>query len=159
MNKRMVNVEYSGIRKFFNEVKKYSDAVSLTVGQPDFKLPQSIQEGIIRAIKEGKTVYTINQGIPELRERISKYLEDEHSIKFSKDEIILTVGGSEALFVTFNTIFNEGDCVLTPSPGYPAYENTLKFIGAKPIYYGINKNEGIDYEGIEQSLKNDKIKG
>ena len=159
MNKRMKNVEYSGIRKFFNEVKKYSDAVSLTVGQPDFKLPQSIQEGIIRAIKEGKTAYTINQGIPELRERISKYLEDEHSIKFSKDEIILTVGGSEALFVTFNTIFNEGDCVLTPSPGYPAYENTLKFIGAKPIYYGINKNEGIDYGGIEQSLENDNIKG
>lgn len=159
MNRRMKNVEYSGIRKFFNEVKKYNDAISLTVGQPDFKLPKSIEEGIIRAVKEGKTGYTVNQGIPELRERISQYLETEHSIKFSKDEIILTVGGSEALFVTFGTIFNEGDNVLIPSPGYPAYENTLKFVGAKPVYYSINKENGIDFDGIEESLKTMDIKG
>lgn len=159
MNRRMKNVEYSGIRKFFNEVKKYDDAISLTVGQPDFKLPKSIEEGTIRAIKEGKTTYTINPGIPELRERISGYLESEYNIKFSRDEIILTVGGSEALFIAFSTIFNEGDNVLIPTPGYPAYENILKFVGANIVYYSINKDGAIDFDGIEESLKIMDIKG
>lgn len=159
MNKKMVNVEYSGIRKFYNEVRKYNDAVSLTVGQPDFKLPKSIENGIIRAINEGKTGYTVNSGIIELRERISKYLNEEYNIKFNADEMILTAGGSEALFVTFNTMFNEGDKVLIPGPGYPAYENTLKFVGAIPIYYNINKEDGIDFDFIENNLKNNNIKG
>ncbi len=159
MNRHMKNVQYSGIRKFFNEVRNYPDAVSLTVGQPDFKLPKSLKKGILRALDEGKTYYTMNQGIPELRERISKYLDDEYSIKFSKDEMILTVGGSEALFVTFNTIFNEGDNVLTPSPGYPAYENTLKFVGANPVFYSVNKDGKIDFDRIESEFKSKDIKG
>ncbi|BAK81460.1 pyridoxal phosphate-dependent aminotransferase [Candidatus Arthromitus sp. SFB-rat-Yit] len=159
MNRRMKNVQYSGIRKFFNEVKNYPDAISLTVGQPDFKLPKSIEDGVLKAISEGKTYYTMNQGIPELRERICKYLDDEYSIKFNKDEMILTVGGSEALFVTFNTIFNEGDNVLTPSPGYPAYENTLRFVGANPIFYDVNKNGKIDFGGIEDAFESKDIKG
>lgn len=159
MNRHMKNVQYSGIRKFFNEVKNYPDAISLTVGQPDFKIPKSIEEGVLKAIGEGKTYYTMNQGIPELRERICKYLDDEYSIKFTKDEMILTVGGSEALFVTFNTIFNEGDNILTPSPGYPAYENTLRFVGANPIFYDVNKNGKIDFDGIEDSLKSKDIEG
>ena len=155
MNKRMKNVEYSGIRKFFNEVKKYDDCVSLTVGQPDFNLPESIKQGIIRAVYENKNFYTVNQGILELREKISDYLNKEFSIKFSSDEIILTVGGSEALFVTFGTLFNEGEKVLIPGPGYPAYENVLKFVGVNPLDYGIN--DGIDFDFIEKSLKNDDI--
>lgn len=159
MNKRVSNVEYSGIRKFFNEVKKYKDCVSLTVGQPDFKLLKPIEEGVIRAIKEGKTEYTVNQGIPELRERISRYLNEEYSIKFYPDEIILTAGGSEALFVTFNTLFNEGDYVLTPSPGYPAYENTLKFVGANRVFYNINKDGAIDFKSIEEGFRNNNING
>lgn len=159
MNNRMKNVQYSGIRKFFNEVKNYPGAVSLTVGQPDFKLPKPIEEGVVRAIREGKTAYTMNQGIPELRDRICRYLDEEYSIKFSQDEMILTVGGSEALFVTFNTVFNEGDNVLTPSPGYPAYENTLRFVGANPIFYSVNKDGKIDFEFIHKSLEDGNIKG
>lgn len=159
MNKRMANVQYSGIRKFFDEVKKYKDAVSLTVGQPDFKLPTPIEEGVIRALKEGRTAYTVNQGIEELRERISSYINSEYSINFSKDEMVLTVGGSEALFVTFNTLFNEGDEVLVPGPGYPAYENTLNFVGAKPVFYGVYRDEGIDFDFIESRLKNGNVKG
>ena len=159
MNKRISNVYYSGIRKFFDEVKKYKDAVSLTVGQPDFELPKPIKEGIVRALNEGKTAYTVNQGIEELRERISSYIKQEYSINFSKDEMVLTVGGSEALFVTFNTIFDEGDEVLCPGPGYPAYENILNFVGAKPIFYGVYKDEGIDFDFIERSLSTRKIKG
>lgn len=159
MNKRMKNVEYSGIRKFFNEVKKYDGAVSFTVGQPDFELPKPIEEGVIRAINEKKTAYTINQGLEELRERISRYIREENNIRFSKDEIIITVGGSEALFVTFNTLFNEGDMVLTPNPGYPAYENTLKFVGAKPIFYTFNEDLTVNMESIEKALDENPIKG
>ncbi len=159
MNNRMKNVQYSGIRKFFNQVKNYPGTVSLTVGQPDFNIPKSIEQGVIRAIEEGKTAYTVNQGIIELRERISKYLEDEYSIRFSPNEIILTVGGSEALFVTFNTVFNEGNKVLSPGPGYPAYENTLRFVGAEPVFYNVNKDGEIDFEFIEDSLSKGDIKG
>ena len=159
MNKRMVNVQYSGIRKFYNEVRKYKDAVSLTVGQPDFKLPKSIENGVIKAINEGKTSYTVNAGIIELREKISKYLKNEYKINFSPEEIILTAGGSEAIFVTFNTMFNSEDNVLIPGPGYPAYENTLNFVGVNPIYYNINKDDGIDFDFIEHNLKENNIKG
>lgn len=159
MNRKMKDVKYSGIRKFFNEVKKHEDVISLTLGQPDFNIPKSIENGIVKALKEGKTFYTINHGIPELREKISEFLHKEHNIKFSKDEIILTVGGSEALFVTFNALFNEGEHVLIPNPGYPAYENILKFVGVKPLFYDISAQNGIDFEGIENYFKNYDIKG
>lgn len=159
LNIKMQDLKYSGIRKFFNEVKKHENVISLTLGQPDFNIPKSIENGIVQALKEGKTVYTINNGIPELREKISNYLNSEYNINFSKDEIIITVGGSESLFVTFNTLFNEGEYVLTPNPGYPAYENTLKFIGAKPLFYEISSKNGIDFEGIENYFKNYKVKG
>ena len=100
MNENLSNVKISGIRKFYNEVQKVDGAISLTLGQPDFKLPVSIEEGLIKAINENKTTYTSNLGIVELREEISKYLLKK-DISYKADEICITVGGSEALFNIF----------------------------------------------------------
>lgn len=159
MNRRMKDVKYSGIRKFFNEVKNYKDVISFTLGQPDFNVPTSIQNGIIKALNEGKTVYTLNQGVPELREKISGFLSREYKIDFSKDEIILTVGGSEAIFIAFSALFNEGDYVLIPNPGYPAYENILRFIGVKPVFYGVSPECGINFDDIKNNFETKKISG
>ena len=98
MNKNLLNIEISGIRRFFNKVKKIDGAISLTLGEPDFETPSEIKLGMIRAIKENKTTYTDNLGILELREEVSKYLLDKN-IKYKKEEICITTGGSEALFL------------------------------------------------------------
>lgn len=159
MNRRMKNIRYSGIRKFFNEIKNYEDAISFTLGQPDFNIPKSIENGIVTALRERKTSYTSNQGIPELREKISEFLDKEYGVNFSRDEIMLTVGGSEALFIAFSALFNEGDYVLIPNPGYPAYENILRFIGAKPVFYSVNSKYGVNFGNIKKIFEMQKISG
>ena len=82
MNKNVIGVEISGIRKFYNEVVKFPEAISLTLGQPDFPVPEKVKEAMIRAIEEGKTTYTANAGIVELREEISSLLKNNFDIDF-----------------------------------------------------------------------------
>src|SRR3712207_2156027 len=113
------NIEISGIRKFYNKVVKIPDALSLTLGQPDFNVPEKIKEAMIKAINENKTSYTSNAGIEELRKEISNYLYRNFNINYHKEEICLTIGGSEALLSTFMAFINEGDKVLIPTPAYP----------------------------------------
>ncbi|WP_125152763.1 pyridoxal phosphate-dependent aminotransferase [Clostridium rectalis] len=151
------NIEVSGIRKFFNKVNKYQDAISLTLGQPDFKLPKEIKEGLIHAINNDKTGYTSNIGINELREEISVYLKTIN-IDYNKDEICLTVGGSEALFDVFTTVLNPFDKVLIPTPAYPAYESCTKLLGAIPINYTLNAEFLLDIDKIEMLIKKEKPK-
>ena len=123
MNKNLVNVEMSGIRKFSNKVKNIDGAISLTLGQPDFNVPDVVRDGLLKAIKNNNTVYTENAGILPLRDEITKYL-GKRNIKYSADEICITVGGSEALFSIFTALINAGDKVLIPDPAYPAYESS-----------------------------------
>ena len=119
ISKNVENIEISGIRKFFNKVEKYPNAISLTLGQPDFKVPQKIKDAMINAIIDGKTTYTPNAGILELRTEISKYL-NKMNISYSPQEICVTVGGSEGLSSVFTALINPGDKVLIPTPAYPA---------------------------------------
>ena len=119
MNNRVKSVEISGIRKFYNKVLKVDNAISLTLGQPDFDMPIGVKEGILKALEENKTTYTQNAGLVELREEISKYLKTL-GVNYNKDELCITVGGSEGIFITFMALLNEGDKVLIPSPAYPA---------------------------------------
>lgn len=151
------NIEISGIRKFFNKVAKYPEAISLTLGQPDFNVPEGIKEALIRAIEENKTGYTSNIGIIELREEIRNYLKNFH-IDFNVDEICLTVGGSEALFDTFTALLNPGDKVLIPSPGYPAYGSCSKLLGAIPINYNLGEDFKLNIEEIEEKISKEKPK-
>lgn len=157
MNNNLKNIEVSGIRKFYNKVLKIDGAISLTLGQPDFKTPKAITDGIKKAIDDGKTVYTENAGIGELREEISNYLKSL-GISYSKDEICITVGGSEGIYAVLNTLLNPKDKILIPSPGYPAYESIAKILGAEVIEYGFKDDFSLDIEGIRKAIKEEGVK-
>lgn len=142
------NIEISGIRKFYNKVAKIEGAISLTLGEPDFKIPNEIKEAMKRSVDKDRTTYTPNAGIEELREEISKYLKSLN-INFMKEEICVTVGGSEGLLSTFTGILNPGDKVLIPSIAYPAYENCVKILGGEVINYNLKKDLSVDMEQLE----------
>ena len=156
MNKNLLNIEISGIRRFFNKVKKIDGAISLTLGEPDFETPSEIKLGMIRAIKENKTTYTDNLGILELREEVSKYLLDKN-IKYKKEEICITTGGSEALFSSIAAMINPKDKVLIPEIAYPAYENIIKLLGGEVIRYKLKEDFSIDFEELDYILEENKI--
>lgn len=146
------NIEISGIRKFYNKVAKIEGAISLTLGEPDFKIPGEIKEAMKKSIDEDRTTYTPNAGIEELREEISKYLKSLN-ISFSREEICVTVGGSEGLLSTFTGILNPGDKVLIPSIAYPAYENCVKILGGEVINYNIKEDLSLDMEQLERIIE------
>lgn len=157
MNENLNEIRMSGIRRFFNKVKNVDGAISLTLGQPDFKTPKEIKNGMLKAIKEDKTVYTDNFGLLELRKEISRYLKDK-GINYEYDEICVTVGGSEALFSSLITIINRGDKVLIPTPAYPAYENIVKILGGKVINYRLKDDFSLDFEILRTLIKEEDIK-
>ncbi|MDU5106186.1 aminotransferase class I/II-fold pyridoxal phosphate-dependent enzyme [Clostridium sp.] len=157
MNENLNEIKMSGIRRFFNKVKNVDGAISLTLGQPDFKTPKEIKNGMIKAIKEDKTVYTDNFGLLELRKEISKYLKAK-GINYEDDEICVTVGGSEALFSSLVSIINKGDKVLIPTPAYPAYENIVKIIGGEVINYKLKDDFSLDFEMLKRLIKEEDIK-
>lgn len=158
MNENVKSVQISGIRKFYNEVVKVKDAISLTLGQPDFNTPNCIKEEMKKAIDEDKTTYTPNAGIIQLREEISKYLKTLN-INYSKEDICITVGGSEGLYSVFQSLVNPEENVLIPTPAYPAYESIVKIIGGKVFNYKLNEDFSLNIEEIERSLdeSNSKI--
>lgn len=157
MNENLDRVKISGIRKFYNEVQKVEGAISLTLGQPDFNIPTSIEEGLVNAIQENKTTYTSNSGIVELREEISKYLLTK-DIAYEADEICITVGGSEALFNIFTALLNKDDKVLIPTPAYPAYESIVTILGGTVVNYSLDNEFKIDVKDIKNKIKDMNIK-
>lgn len=157
MNLNLKNVQISGIRKFYNEVKKIDGAISLTLGQPDFPVPKVVKEALINAVNEDKTVYTENAGILPLRKEISQYLM-KRGIDYSADEICITVGGSEAIFTILTALINEGDNVLIPTPAYPAYENIVNILGGNVVNYGLNDDFSINIENLKALIKENQIK-
>lgn len=152
MNLNVQNIEISGIRKFFNKVAKYPDAISLTLGQPDFDVPQKIKDSIAKALYDGKSTYTANAGIPELREEICNLLKG-FDIEYSKEEIMITVGGSEGLFAAMLGVLNPGDSLLIPSIGYPAYNSIGKMLEAEVRNYKLNEDFSIDFESLKDEIE------
>ncbi len=157
ISKNVNSIELSGIRKFYNKVVNYPDAISLTLGQPDFNVPEKIKAAMIKAIENNKTGYTSNAGIVELREEISKYLENL-GIHYTAEETCITIGGSEALMDVFVTLVNPGDKVLIPTPAYPAYESCVKILGGSIVNYSLNDNFAIDFDELKEILENEKPK-
>lgn len=151
------NIEISGIRKFYNKVAKIEGSISLTLGEPDFKIPMEIKEAMKNAIDEDKTTYTPNAGIEELRDEISHYLKSLN-IDFTKNEICVTVGGSEGLLSTFTGILNPGDKVLIPDIAYPAYENCVKILEGKVINYKLKEDLSVDMEELKRVIEKEKPK-
>lgn len=157
LSRKVEDIEISGIRKFYNKVVKVENSISLTLGEPDFKIPKEVKAAMKQAIDEDKTTYTSNEGIFELRKEISNYLSDM-DINFLPEEICLTVGGSEGLLDTFTAVLNPGDKVLIPSIAYPAYESCVKVVGGDVINYSLKEDLSIDFESLRESIKNHKPK-
>jgi aminotransferase len=151
------NIEISGIRKFFNKVSEVPEALSLTLGQPDFAVPDKIKAAMMRAIEENKTGYTSNAGIIELRNGISWYLKS-FNIDYKSEEICATIGGSEGLFSVFMALLNNGDKVLIPSPAYPAYESCVKLLGGTVVNYALNEDFTINFEELKKTIAQEKPK-
>ncbi|WP_051931649.1 aminotransferase class I/II-fold pyridoxal phosphate-dependent enzyme [Clostridium sp. KNHs214] len=150
-------IEISGIRKFFNKVSQYENVISLTLGQPDFKVPKVIKAAMIKAINEDKTTYTPNAGIKELREEISKYL-NTLKINYNSDEVCVTVGGSEGLYAAFAAVINPKNKVLIPSIAYPAYESCVNLLGGTVLNFKLDEKFNIDMENLKRIVREEKPK-
>ena len=157
VSRNVQNIEISGIRKFFNKVVKYPNAISLTLGQPDFNVPEKIKEAMIKAIDDNKTTYTSNAGILELRKEISKYLKTQN-INYHEDEICITVGGSEGLMDVFTALLDPSDKVLIPTPAYPAYESCVKLLGGQIVNYNLKEDFSINFDELEELINKEKPK-
>ncbi|MGM9551224.1 MAG: aminotransferase class I/II-fold pyridoxal phosphate-dependent enzyme [Clostridia bacterium] len=124
----------SGIRKFFDIVSEMKGAISLGVGEPDFVTPWAIREAGIAALEKGRTHYTSNAGLVELREEISRYIKRKYNIEYNpKSEIIVTVGGSEAIDITLRALVEPGDEVLIPEPSFVCYKPCATLAGGVPV--------------------------
>lgn len=133
LNSKIVNIKPSGIRKFFDIVTTMKDAISLGVGEPDFDTPWHIREEGIYSLEKGKTVYTSNAGLFELKEEICKYLKRRCSLNYDwKTEVMVTIGGSEAIDMGLRVMLDPGDEVLLPQPSYVSYEPCIIMAGGKP---------------------------
>ena len=123
LSDKAVSLEPSGIRKFFDIVSEMPDAISLGVGEPDFDTPWHIRDEGIYRLEKGRTYYTSNAGLMELREEISSYVKRKYQAEYDpKSEILVTVGGSEAIDLAMRAMLNPGDEVLVPQPSFVAYE-------------------------------------
>ena len=139
---KIKNIKPSGIRKFFDIANKIEDCISLGVGEPDFETPWHITEEGIYSLEQGRTFYTSNQGLPELREEISKWNKRKYNLDYSKDEIIVTCGGSEAIDIALRCCINPGDEVIILEPNYVCYEPDVVLAGGVPVKIQLqNKNE------------------
>ena len=119
----VVKIKPSGIRKFFDIVSEMDDAISLGVGEPDFDTPWHIRDEGIYTLEKGKTFYTSNSGLKELRVEICNYLKRKYHVEYIPNgEVLVTVGGSEAIDLGLRAMLNPGDEVLIPQPSYVSYE-------------------------------------
>lgn len=133
LNKIANDLPPSGIRKFFDIVATMPEAISLGVGEPDFATPYAISKAGMDSIKIGKTQYTSNAGLFELRDGISKFLSKRYNVNYSSEEVIITVGGSEGMDIALRAIVNPGDEVLIADPSYVSYEPGVRLCGGVPI--------------------------
>jgi len=149
------NIPPSGIRRFFDIVTEMKDAISLGVGEPDFVTPWRVREAGIYALEKGHTHYTSNWGLAELREEISTYVSNKYNIQYDpKDEIIVTVGGSEGIDIALRALVGHADEVLVQQPCFVSYKPCVEFCGATPIIIETKeKNQfKITAEEIEEKI-------
>ncbi|MFB1051591.1 aminotransferase A [Paraliobacillus sp. JSM ZJ581] len=135
LNSTVKQIEISGIRKFFNMVSDKKNILSLTIGQPDFATPEHIKYAAKQAIDNNYTTYTHNAGLLSLRQAIAHAVSTDYQLNYDPaNEIIVTVGASQAIDIALRTIIEPGDEVLLPGPVYPGYEPLIRLSGAKPVY-------------------------
>ena len=136
------DIKPSGIRKFFDLLADMGDVTALTVGQPDFVTPWHIREAAIQSLERGHTYYTSNAGLPELRSEISNYMRRRFGLDYSSDQVLITVGGSEAIDVAVRSLVNPGDEVIIPMPSFVCYEPIARMTGATPVIINTKAENG-----------------
>ncbi len=143
LSQKVVEIKPSGIRKFFDVVSEMPDAISLGVGEPDFDTPWRIREEGIYSLERGRTFYTSNAGLKELKVEISRYLERKIDVAYDPDkEVIVTVGGSEGIDLAFRAMLDPGDEVLIPQPSYVSYLPCAVLADGVPVVIPLQqKNE------------------
>ncbi|MTI80642.1 MAG: aminotransferase class I/II-fold pyridoxal phosphate-dependent enzyme [Firmicutes bacterium] len=155
LNSTVRDMPPSGIRKFFNLAAEMDDVISLGVGEPDFVTPWHIREACVYSLERGYTTYTANQGLPALRQVISKYLIDSYNIEYNpKSELLITVGVSEALDLALRAIVEPGDEVLIPEPCFVSYMPCTTLAGGKavPLNTSIENNFQVTAEMVERAV-------
>lgn len=148
---KVTDIPFSGIRKFFDIVSEMPDAISLGVGEPDFDTPWHIRDEGIYSLERGRTFYTSNAGLKELREEITNYLKRRVGVNYDPmKETIVTVGGSEGIDMAFRAVLNPGDEVLIPQPCYVSYEPCAVLAGGVPVI--INLKEENEFRLTKEEL-------
>lgn len=136
----VIDMKPSGIRKFFDIVSEMKDAISLGVGEPDFDTPWHIREEGIYSLEKGRTFYTSNAGLKELKIEICNYLQRRYNLSYNySDEVLVTVGGSEAIDVALRAMVNPGDEVIIPQPSYVSYLPCVQLAYGKPVIINLKE--------------------
>lgn len=134
LSRTVQDLKFSGIRKFFDIASTVKDVISLSVGEPDFKTPWAVRKEAIKILEKGKTTYTANAGLIQLREVIAKYIEKKLGVSYDPNgEIFVTVGGSEAIDCAFRVLCNPGDEVIVPEPSFVCYAPLVQMAGGVPV--------------------------
>ena len=134
LSDKIITIKPSGIRKFFDIVSEMDDAISLGVGEPDFDTPWHIRDEGIYSLEKGRTFYTSNAGLKELKLEICRYLNRRLGLEYDyRNQVIVTVGGSEAIDIALRAMINPGDEVLIPQPSYVSYEPCAVLADAVPV--------------------------
>ena len=142
LSAKIKSIEPSGIRKFFDIVSEMKDAISLGVGEPDFDTPWNIREEGIYSLEQGRTFYSSNAGVKQLRQEIASYLERRFHLKYDYEkEIIVTVGGSEAIDAAFRAMLDAGDEVLIPQPSFVSYEPCVVLADGVPVIIELQEED------------------
>lgn len=150
LNKAVTHVQLSGIRQFTYMVRDTPGACALTIGEPDLNTPDAVKEAAKAALDANETHYPPGNGFPYLLEAVSKFEAEAHDLHYAPNEIIMTVGATEALFASFSTILNPGDEVIIPTPAFGLYEAIVQLRQAVPVYLPTQHNR---YQIVPEELK------
>ena len=132
----------SGIRRFFDLAADMPHCISLGVGEPDFKTPWSVRDAGIRSLEQGRTKYTANAGLKELRAEICRYLERRFDLHYTVEQTLVTVGGSEAIDLAIRALVQPGDEVIIPEPCFVCYEPITQLTGGVPVHIQTRAEDG-----------------
>lgn len=140
LSMKITEVKPSGIRKFFDIVSEMKDAISLGVGEPDFDTPWHIRDEAIYSLEKGRTFYTSNAGLKELKVEVAKFLKRRYGLEYDyQDEVLITVGGSEAIDIALRAMLDPGDEVLIPQPSYVSYEPCTILANGEPVIINLKE--------------------
>lgn len=152
LSKTVMELQPSGIRRFFDVANTMENVISLGVGEPDFDTPWHVREEGIYSLEQGRTYYTSNAGLLPLRQEISRYLGERFDLPYGPEEILVTVGGSEAIDVAFRAMLDPGDEVIIPEPCFVSYLPCVKMAGGVPVEIPLEEKD-------QFKLTPDKLRG